>query len=489
MILGYGGAEAHGAMGEHTQVTTARSRFEADYRSALAVYIDGPDEEGLIRAYDLGRRAVSAEMSLLELAGMHVKILRESASDVDLSRPKAAILAMEFFAESLTTFDMAQRGYWEAQARARTESERRIKGERLAEAYVAVTRRRALDERLADISDWAARLVGASKAEVDMVDPMGSDESRMVDVNGAGAGTEATATDDLGRDRVVLDIPGRFGRPVACLTVWTAPLEPADADALDQFAHMAGVTIENALVFEREHRLAVTLQRSLLPSDLVVPERLTVAVRYMPAGLDGEVGGDWYDVIPLPDRRVALVVGDVVGHGIGQAAIMGQLRFALRAYAVEGHPPDQIAGRLETLLRSLPDAPSATLLYIGVDLSSLGIEVLNAGHPPPVIVQPSRQARFLDVGRAGLLGVGTEGHRTVQGPFELTPGTLLLMFTDGLLESTERDGVDGFAALLETLRDFDGDLEELCDTLMAKFVIGPPSDDVCLLAARVIGEP
>jgi hypothetical protein len=468
-------------------VTTARGRFEAEYRAALAAYVDGPDEEGLIHAYDLGRRAVAAEMSLLELAGLHVQILRESAPEVGPARPKAALLAMEFLTESLTTFDMAQWGYREAQERARYESERRRKGERLAEAYVAVTRRRALDERLTDISDWAARLVGASKAEVDMVEPMGSDETGVAAPDGADAAA-LLAADDLGPDRVVLDIPGRFGRPVARLTIWTPPLEPGDADALDRFAHMAGVAIENALVFEREHRLAVTLQRSLLPSDLMVPEGLAVAVRYVPAGLDGEVGGDWYDLIPLPDQRVALVVGDVVGHGIGRAAIMGQLRFALRAYAVEGHPADQIAGRLETLLRSLPDAPSATLLHIGVDLGSLGVEVLNAGHPPPLIVQPTRQARFFDVGRAGLLGVGSDGPRTVQGPFQVAPGTLLVMYTDGLLESTERDGIDGLAALLDTLRAFEGDLEELCDVVMAKFVVGPPSDDVCLLAARVSGE-
>jgi Stage II sporulation protein E (SpoIIE)/Phosphoserine phosphatase RsbU, N-terminal domain len=476
-------------MGESGEVTTPRSRFEADYRAALVAYVEGPDEQGRSRAYDIGRRAVAAEMGLLELAGLHAQILRERPPGLDLSTPKAAVLATEFLAESLTTFDMAQRGYWEAQARARTESERRVKGERLAEAYVAVTSSRALDERLADIGEWAARLVGASRAEVDMVLTDEDDRAGDVGFEGADAGgATAPAPDAAGPDAIVLDIPGRFGRPVARLTVWTPPLSPTDADVLDRFAHMAGVAIENALVFERDHRLAVTLQRSLLPSDLLVPERLTVAVRYVPAGLDGEVGGDWYDVISLPDQRVALVVGDVVGHGIGQAAIMGQLRFALRAYAVEGHPPDQIAGRLDTLLRSLPDAPSATLLYVGIDLGSFGIEVLNAGHPPAVIVQPSRQARFLDVGRAGLLGVSTEAHRTVQGPFELTPGTLLLMYTDGLLESTERDGIDGFAALLDTLRDFDGDPEELCDIVMAKFVTGPPSDDVCLLSARVSVE-
>jgi hypothetical protein len=413
-------------------------------------------------------------MSLLQLAGLHEEILRESPPGLDLTTPKAAVLSMEFFSESLTTFDMAQRGYWDAQARATAEAERRAMGQKLAEAYVAVTTRRALDERLADIRVWAAWLVDAPKAEVEMIDPDDSEP-----------GASADAWDDAAGDRVVVAIPGRFGRPIARLTVWTPSMGPGHADALDQFAHMAGVTIENALVFERDHRLAVTLQRSLLPSDLVVPEPLSVAVRYVPAGLDGEVGGDWYDVIPLDDQRAGLVVGDIVGHGVGQAAIMGQLRFAFRAYAVEGHPPDQIAGRLDRLLRSLPESPSATVLYVGVDLSRPAISVLNAGHPPPVIIQPSRQARFLDIGRGALLGVTTDEPRTVYGPTKLSPGTLLLMYTDGLLESAERDGTDGFGALLDVLHDFDGDPEALCDMVMAEFVHGPPTDDVCLLAARL----
>jgi hypothetical protein len=490
VLLGYLSGVAQ-LVGQGGEVTTPRSRFEADYRDALVAFVSGPDEEGRIQAYDLGRRAVAAEMGLLELTGLHADLLREAPPGLDLSTPKAAVLATEFLAESLTTFDMAQRGYWEAQARARTELERRVKGQRLAEAYVAVTVRRALDERLADICSWAARLVGAAKAEIDLVSP-----DEVFEIGDAPNGTTCTPGDSssagMGQpdhERVVLDIPGRYGTPVARLTVWTPPLPPADADVLEQFARMAGVAIENAIDFERDHRLAVMLQRGLLPSDLVVPEPLSVAVRYVPAGLEGEVGGDWYDVIPLPDRRVALVVGDVVGHGIGQAAIMGQLRFAFRAYAVEGHPPDQIAGRLETLLRSLPDVPSATLLCIGIDLDRCGIDVLNAGHPPPVILQPSRQARYLDVGRAGLLGVAAVGHRTVQGPYELTPGTLLLLYTDGLLEPAEREGTDGFAALLDALRDFDGDPEELCDLVMDRFVTGRPIDDVCLLAARVGGTP
>ena len=208
-----------------------------------------------------------------------------------------------------------------------------------------------------------------------------------------------------------------------------------------------------------------------------------MAVRYVPAGLEGEVGGDWYDVIPLDDRGVGLVVGDVVGHGVGQAAIMGQLRFALRAYAVEGHPPDQIAGRLDQLLRSLPEAPSATVLYVGVDLDSRGVSVLNAGHPPPVLIQASRQARFLDIGRAGPAR-RHDRHLPSRVRSDRAAGTLLLLYTDGLLEATERDGSDGFGVLLDVLRDFEGGPEQLCDTVMDVFIVGVPTDDVCL-AARI----
>jgi serine phosphatase RsbU (regulator of sigma subunit) len=236
---------------------------------------------------------------------------------------------------------------------------------------------------------------------------------------------------------------------------------------------------------EREHALSISLQRSLLPADLPSLPGLEVAVRYLPAGLGSEVGGDWYDVIELAGDRVAFVVGDVMGHGLRQAAVMGQLRLALRSHLLEGRGPVEAVGRLDGLLGHLGDLTTATLVLAVVDRAASAVELVVAGHPWPVLIDPAGRAEFLTAARGRLLGLPGAPDRPVQGPLMMPEDSCLVLYTDGLLERHERAGTDGAELLRSTLDGLGDDAERLCDELTSALVDGPPADDVCLLAVAM----
>ena len=177
-------------------------------------------------------------------------------------------------------------------------------------------------------------------------------------------------------------------------------------------ADRAGLAIEHARAYEREVGTVEMLQRSLLPDKLPLLPGLRIAARYRPGAAGVNVGGDWYDAIPLDDGRVGLAMGDVVGHGLGAAALMGQLRYAARAYALEGHPPPAVLDRLDRLVRSLPGAQMATLLYLVVEPDLTTVRFASAGHVPPLVVGPDADARFLEGTPNPPLGVfDSSGHR------------------------------------------------------------------------------
>jgi serine phosphatase RsbU (regulator of sigma subunit) len=238
----------------------------------------------------------------------------------------------------------------------------------------------------------------------------------------------------------------------------------------------------------REHTISVALQRSLLPAALPSFDRLDVAVRYLPAGVGSEVGGDWYDVIELSDDRVGLVVGDVMGHGVRQAAVMGQLRLATRAYAVEGRPLDDVVWQVDELLQKLGEFNTATLVLAAVDLDASTLELVNAGHPPPVLVDPTGTAELLTEGHGRMLGVAHPESRPVHGPVLFAEGSSLLLYTDGLLERHERAGNDALTVLRKTIEGFTGSPDELCDRVTDALADNAPGDDICLLATRLGGQ-
>jgi PAS domain S-box-containing protein len=278
------------------------------------------------------------------------------------------------------------------------------------------------------------------------------------------------------------------GEVTGVLVVCTAAprrLTPEDMGMLRLAADRVALGIDRARVFEREHRIAETLQRTLLPARLPDLPGLDVAARYLPAAAEAEVGGDWYDVIPIPGGRVGMVMGDVAGKGLTAASLVGRLRSALRAYALEGHDP---ATALEQLNRLLwiegGESQMATLLYAIVDPADGGIRWVNAGHMPPLLVGHDGSLTFLRGARSVPLGaLPFPTFEEEAAPMEA--GASVVLYTDGLVErpgTVIDDGIDQLAAAVDGLGP---DPEALCDHLLATLVPdGGAPDDVALLAVR-----
>ena len=237
------------------------------------------------------------------------------------------------------------------------------------------------------------------------------------------------------------------------------------------------------VVYEREHRIAETLQRSLLPERLPEIDGVAMAARYLPAGRGAAIGGDWYDALELRDGRVALVVGDVVGHGLRAAATMGQLRNACRAYALIEASPSEVVARLNRLLASSGEEAMATVLYLVLDRETGEVSFTSAGHPPPLVLTRAG-ATFLEGGRS--VPVGAADPAVFRETTETLPaGATLLLYTDGLVERRDIPLEDRLGQLQAAAAAAGGELEEICDQVLDG-VIGSvdPVDDVAVLAVR-----
>jgi GAF domain-containing protein/anti-sigma regulatory factor (Ser/Thr protein kinase) len=274
------------------------------------------------------------------------------------------------------------------------------------------------------------------------------------------------------------------GRVIGVLHVGT--LEPReftyeDQELLQLAADRAAPAIENARLFE-QRRVAEALQRTLLPTELPTIAGLEVASRYVPAGSSG-LGGDWYDVFELPESRIAIAVGDVVGHGVAAATVMAQLRTALRAYAAEGHDSASVVGAVDHLMWQLGPTAMTTLAYVVLDPLEETLELVNAGHLPPLMLDPSGEPRFLTVEGGLPLGVSqTEVYAGQVFPFPA--GAAVLLFTDGLVER-RGEPIDAGLARLRALSEGGDDVERLCTEALQQLVPRTPHDDVALVAARM----
>ncbi|MFJ4201831.1 SpoIIE family protein phosphatase [Streptomyces sviceus] len=278
--------------------------------------------------------------------------------------------------------------------------------------------------------------------------------------------------------------------------------EPFSEDDLllaEEIVARAAVSVDNARRYTHERRTALTLQRSLLPERPPDLAAMEVAYRYLPAGSGADVGGDWFDVIPLSGARVALVVGDVVGHGIHASATMGRLRTAVRTLADVDLAPDELLTQLDDLVVRLdreegPDtrdrgaeAPTpgevgATCLYAVYDPVSRRCTMARAGHPPPAVVTPDGEVRFLKLPTGPPLGLGGLPFESVE--VELEEGSLLALYTDGLVEAADRDIEVGLNLLRGALADKAGPLEETCDEVLRTVLPARPADDIVLMLAR-----
>ena len=271
----------------------------------------------------------------------------------------------------------------------------------------------------------------------------------------------------------------------------------------------AAVCIDNARRYSREHATALALQRSLLPRRLPRQAAVQVATRYLPAGSRVPVGGDWFDVIRLSGSRVGLVVGDVVGHGIHAAATMGRLRTAVRTLADVDLEPGELLTRLDDVVTRLADEEglpppgvgasdlSATCLYAVYDPVSRRCTLARAGHPPPAVLFPGSMATFLDLPAGPPLGLG--GLPFEEAEIELPEDSLLVLYTDGLIESRQRDMDTGLSAMRKVLSDVclrpeaspgvppPSSLEAVCDILVEALLPERAEDDAALLVARTRG--
>jgi len=274
---------------------------------------------------------------------------------------------------------------------------------------------------------------------------------------------------------------------VLCLARFrpATPFGERDLAVATEIASRVGLAVENADLYEQEHRIAETLQRAVLPSRLPDVPGAEVAARYLPASAGVEVGGDWYDAFDLRDGRVGIVVGDVAGHGLRAAAVMGQLRNALRAYAVDGDDPHVVVDRLGRLLQEERDAPFATAIYGVYDPATGDLVLSNAGHPAPLLVT-RRGVAPLGEATAPPLGVSA----SPPGPdvrVRLEPDDLLVLYTDGLVERRTEHLDAGVARLVRCLAAQRPDLPgaAVCDTVVRDVLRGAvQEDDVCVLALR-----
>ncbi|MFD3680257.1 SpoIIE family protein phosphatase [Streptomyces sp. NPDC058613] len=261
------------------------------------------------------------------------------------------------------------------------------------------------------------------------------------------------------------------------------PFDDEDCVLVDELVARAALNIDNARMYTRQRQAALTLQRSLTNSELPRVAGLELTGRYLPAS-DHDVGGDWFDVIRLAGGRTGLVIGDVMGHGIHAAAVMGQLRTAVRTLARHEVPPARMLRSLDAVVADLGEDEMATCVYAVHDPVTGVCEIARAGHPPPAVVTADGTITFLDGPPGTPLGTGGQDFRTEE--VRLPPGTLLALYTDGLIEARDRDLDQGMDQLALALGDVRQPLEELCDGILAGLLPGAPQDDVAVLLARTL---
>lgn len=294
-------------------------------------------------------------------------------------------------------------------------------------------------------------------------------------------------------------------------TKGSEPFGERDRALAVELAARAAVCIDNARLYRREHERALILQRSLLPPGDPEASGLDIACRYLPGNAATEVGGDWFDVIELPGHRTALVVGDVMGRGLRAAVAMGELRTAVRTLSLLDLEPAEVLSALDEIARGLGNPTGhrqatrtarsakdtadpaevylATCVYAVYDAVTRRCTFANAGHLPPVLVEPGESALMLDVPPGMPLGVGVGGDPFEEVEVELPEGALLALYTDGLVESRDHPLDEGLNAFVRALSEPAAALEDVCDHVLGTLDTHHGEDDIALLMARVQGLP
>ncbi len=290
------------------------------------------------------------------------------------------------------------------------------------------------------------------------------------------------------RIRATAALPLRLGSTsIGVLTVsddqprdWPAP----ERDLLAGLADQAAQALQRARLYEREHQIAQDLQRGMLPHRLSAPAGVQLAARYLPGAKGLSVGGDWYDAIPVPGGRTALVVGDVMGKGAQAAAIMGRIRHTIRAIAAVDPHPAVVLRRLDNLADDLVPEGLVTLVYVLLDPATGRVDLARAGHLPPLVCHPDGTTEFIEAGWSRAVGL-PPAERT-WATLYLPAGSTIVLFTDGLVEHRHDDIEQTMSALRHTLHQHaDADPETLIDQALAVRHDADAYDDTCVLLARL----
>jgi anti-sigma regulatory factor (Ser/Thr protein kinase) len=296
----------------------------------------------------------------------------------------------------------------------------------------------------------------------------------------------AESTEIRSFDVLTVPVLGRDDREVGAVEVWLHPssaLRPQTRALLTPVARVLGALVEEGRHAAREGVVAAALQSALLPEQLPEVEGLELAAAYLPGEQDVQVGGDWYDVLQLPGGKVLVCIGDVEGRGLTSALVMGQIRTAVRAYALEGRGPVEIVRALEELVSRMPDSAFSTLFLGRLDVGTGELVWCSAGHPPPVLVRPGHPPAWLDDVPSLPLGASL-GVQPVESTVALPHGATLVAYTDGLVEDRQHQLEVGMPALLETVAAAAG--REAGTVLNAALKLSGPErrDDVAVLVLR-----
>jgi serine phosphatase RsbU (regulator of sigma subunit) len=408
----------------------------AHYATAFAAYLADRGERELGAAYDLGREAVAARLSVLDLAEAHHAALQAA---LDGGRPPGATVqaAADFLRESLSIFESVHRGYSEVREVARVEHEHVEQLRALADVSVALNSSLTVEEILRITADAARSLLRGQRAAVGIfaADP----RLRPLTATSAEAETEREAEPEPARIAAQLTARGRELGVLEVVDAGDRTFTARDETILTQLAQLASVAISNAQLYERERTIAQTLQRSLRPGGLPDVPGLAAAVRFHPAGESVSLGGDFYDLYRAGGGAWAALIGDVQGKGPDAAAVTALARHTLRAGAAYEERPSRVLALLHRALREqVPDGRFCTvaLAYLRIGDGRMRVDLACGGHQLPLVVHADGGVE--PVGRLGtLLGTEIEPQLYDVG-FELVPGDVLLLYTDGVTEVRRR---------------------------------------------------
>jgi serine phosphatase RsbU (regulator of sigma subunit) len=467
--------------------------FRAAYAAALRDYVSHPDAQNLLSAEELGRLALTDGFGVLEVVELHHRVVEDLPPAG--SGPPRTVQALPFLLQSLAALDVATKGFVESQTRFQAERAHSKRLQALVRTSVLILSELMVDERVRVGVDQARSVFAADGAAFQFERGgrvLVADDPRS---EGTPVDLSCFAEETTGRQfSTAAPVPvhclgialSATGRPSGVLAVWRreAPFSAFEEALIGQYANIMASALQHAHAYEQERDVAAALQHSLLlPKVPVIPE-FTLAARYLPAARQRGVGGDWYDVISLPGQRIGMVVGDVMGHGVPAAALMGQLRVALRAYALEDRSPAHVLSCVDRLFQSLPDERFVTMVYAVLE-STGTLHLANAGHPPPLVVEADGSSLLCREARSLPLGVGNGATDREDFTLKLTPGSVLLLYTDGLVERRHAAIEQRLATLQAAVRGPVATLEELCDAAVAALVEPDHEDDVCLLAASL----